>query len=65
MNKNQGASGGIGAVSILGIVFIVLKLCHIVKWSWLWVLIPFWVPATFLMIGIFIFFVLPALKLKK
>lgn len=29
--------------SILGIVFIVLKLIGIINWSWLWVLAPFWI----------------------
>lgn len=38
-------SSGIGVISILGIVFIILKLCHIINWSWLWVLAPFWISA--------------------
>lgn len=38
-------SSGIGVISILGIVFIILKLCHVINWSWLWVLAPFWVSA--------------------
>lgn len=25
-------------------IFIVLKLCHVIAWSWLWVLAPFWIP---------------------
>lgn len=28
---------------ILGIVFIILKLCGVISWSWLWVLAPFWI----------------------
>jgi len=28
----------------LGIAFVVLKLCGVVDWSWLWVLAPFWIP---------------------
>lgn len=31
-------------LSILGIVFIVLKLTGIIAWSWWWVLAPFWAP---------------------
>ena len=27
----------------LGIIFIVLKLCKVITWSWLWVLSPFWI----------------------
>lgn len=29
-------------VPTLGLVFIVLKLCHVIDWSWWWVLFPFW-----------------------
>ena len=31
--------------TILGILFIVLKLCGVIEWSWVWVLAPFWVGA--------------------
>ena len=34
---------GIGFCTILGIVFIVLKLCGVINWSWIWVLAPFWI----------------------
>lgn len=27
---------------ILGLIFIVLKLCGTIDWSWWWVLAPFW-----------------------
>lgn len=29
---------------LLGIAFVVLKLCHIIDWSWWWVTAPFWGP---------------------
>ena len=41
MNNNSG--GGIGFVGLLQIVFIVLKLCKVIDWSWLWVLSPTWI----------------------
>lgn len=28
--------------ALLGIVFVVLKLCHVIDWSWWWVTCPFW-----------------------
>lgn len=43
MNKNNSTSGGIGFTGLLTIVFIVLKLCHVIEWSWLWVLAPLWI----------------------
>jgi len=33
-------SGGIGFCGLLTIVFIVLKLTHVINWSWWWVLSP-------------------------
>lgn len=32
-------------ISLLGIAFIILKLCKVIAWSWLWVLSPFWISA--------------------
>ena len=40
MNNNN---GGIGFLGMLQIVFIVLKLCKVIKWKWLWVLCPAWI----------------------
>ena len=39
-------------VSMLGIMFIGLKLNGTIDWSWLWVLSPFWVPFA-LVAGVF------------
>lgn len=54
-NKNNEKSGGIGFCGLLAIAFIVLKLCGVIAWSWLWVLSPLWIPiALALLIGIII-----------
>ena len=29
---------------LLGIVFIALKLCNVIGWSWWWVTAPLWAP---------------------
>lgn len=44
MSKGSTASGGVGFFGLLGIVFIVLKLCKVIDWDWLWVLAPIWGP---------------------
>ena len=31
-------------VWLIAVVFIILKLTHIIAWSWLWVLSPIWLP---------------------
>lgn len=33
--------GGFG--TLLGIAFIVLKLCKVIDWAWIWVLAPIWI----------------------
>lgn len=45
--KNSAAGGGIGATGLLGVAFVVLKLCGVIDWSWWWVLSPFWIPLAF------------------
>jgi len=45
---NRASSGGIGCLTVIGIVFVVLKVLSVPPvsdWSWLWVLSPFWFPA--------------------
>lgn len=42
MNNNNNKS--ITIRGLLLIAFIVLKLCHVIEWSWLWVLSPIWIP---------------------
>lgn len=33
---------GVTVFTLLGVAFIILRLCHVIDWSWLWVLAPFW-----------------------
>lgn len=33
-----------GICSVLGLIFVTLKLTGVITWSWLWVLLPFWGP---------------------
>lgn len=34
---------GIGFLGLLSIVFITLRLCNVITWSWVWVLSPIWI----------------------
>ena len=43
-NKNTTVSGGVGVCGLLGVAFVVLKLCNVINWSWWWVTAPFWIP---------------------
>lgn len=44
MNNKVGC-GSVGIAGTLTIVFIVLKLCRLIAWSWMWVLSPLWITA--------------------
>lgn len=37
-------NAGFPVAGVLGLIFITLKLCGVIGWSWLWVLSPFWLP---------------------
>lgn len=41
--SNTSNSNAIGFNGLLTIVFIALKLCGIINWSWWWVLSPLWI----------------------
>lgn len=41
-------TGGVGVAGLLGVAFVVLKLCNVIDWSWWWVLSPFWIPLALL-----------------
>ena len=41
MNDKIESSNGIGCLTVVWIVFFILKLCGLVTWSWWWVMSPF------------------------
>jgi len=45
-------SSGVDGLTLLILTFIILKLTHVIDWSWWWVLSPLWIT------GIFILFVI-------
>ena len=44
MKNNKNTKNGTGFCGLLTIAFIVLKLCGVIAWSWVWVLSPLWIP---------------------
>lgn len=42
MSKDKITYTGISFPFILGLAFVILKLCHVIDWSWWWVTAPFW-----------------------
>jgi len=57
-NNSTATSSGVTLLTVVGVVFVVLKLVGvepIAHWSWLWVLSPFWFT-TALVLGLFLLF---------
>ena len=59
-NRNNSSSGGIGFTGLLTIVFIILKLCNVISWSWWWVLSPLWISMiiALVILGVYIAIIL-------
>lgn len=56
-NQNRTASGGVGVLEVLTIVFVVLKLCGVISWSWWLVLMPLWIELGVIVVLLMILFV--------
>ena len=52
---NDNSKGGITAVGLLQVCFIVLKLLDLITWSWVWVLAPLWIELIFVLIMVVLF----------
>lgn len=53
---------------LLGVAFIVLQLCGVIHWPWIWVVAPFWIPlaiAIVILILLIIFLILAIIFSKK
>ena len=46
------SSGGVGFFGLLCVTFVVLRLCGVISWPWLWVLSPIWLPLAVSIIAI-------------
>lgn len=49
-NKRDNSFRGFGLLDVVQIVFIVLKLCKLISWSWWWVLSPIWIGMAILVV---------------
>ena len=63
IDKNTAAAtasaSGAGFTTLLGIAFIILKLCGVIDWPWVWVLCPLWggILLGFVVFAAFLFFI--------
>jgi hypothetical protein len=64
----QTSKGSIGLSTILTLIFVVLKLTHVIDWKWVWVLFPIILSygfAIFIIIFTFLMVLLSDKRLKK
>lgn len=40
--KATATASGVGFCELLGVAFVILKLCGVIDWPWIWVLAPIW-----------------------
>lgn len=60
IETNSKATGGISLSTVLLIVFLILKLCDVIDWSWWWVTAPLWIPVGLVLIISIIFGIIMA-----
>lgn len=53
-----------GLAITLTVVFIVLKLCHVIDWPWIWVLAPLWITIAVVAIIMIIFGMILLLNIR-
>ena len=44
MVTTNSTNNGVGIGTVLFLIFLVLKLCKVITWSWWWVTAPIWIP---------------------
>lgn len=47
MANSSSSTSGIGFTGALTVLFVGLKLGHVIAWSWIWVLSPIWIVIAF------------------
>ena len=63
--SNQSSSSSIGIFGLLGIAFVILKLCKVIDWSWWYVTMPFWGGIALIIILFVLYVIYQILKPTK
>lgn len=51
---SQNATVNVPILGLFTLLFVALKLTHVITWSWLWVLAPSWIPLAILVVFILV-----------
>lgn len=57
-NNKQTTRTGISFTGALTLIFITLKLTHVIDWSWVWVLTPIWITLALVAVILLVAFIL-------
>ena len=60
--NNESAKRGVTFTELLLLAFIVLKLCGVINWPWIWVLCPIWITIIIWLMVILIGVLIGAVK---
>lgn len=63
-SNNGSTSAGIGVSGLLGVAFVILKLCKVIDWSWWWVTAPFWIPLALVIVVVMVAAIIAAIVNK-
>ena len=55
----------ISILDVIQVVFIILKLCKVITWSWWWVLSPIWISLCLYFIFLIIYIIYVKVNEKK
>ena len=64
-SNKSGSTVGIGFSGLLAVAFIVLKLCKVIDWSWVWVLSPIWIPFAIIVVILVVIVAVSFIQDKK
>lgn len=64
-SSNSGSNEGTSILTVLLIIFIVLKLCKVITWSWWLVFTPLWIELGVTAIVLIVFYTLGGCKPKR
>lgn len=53
--NDKPSRSGVSFTGLLFLVFLTLKLCGVIDWSWWWVTAPLWVPLVVVVLVLLIF----------
>ncbi len=63
--SKESSNSGIGILGLLGVAFVVLKLCKVIDWSWWWVTCPFWGGLALILIMLIVAILLTLISTNK